>query len=348
MTLPQLGVVLVTFNSADVIFDCLESLLASRGVRLAITVVDNASTDGTPALIRAWAAGATPYEAPGDIPFPLAAAPKPLPLLAEGDPLPAEGHAITLIETGVNGGFAAGVNRGLAHLARNRDLGRFWVLNPDSAVPPDSPRAFATTPGGFGLLGGRVLYLDKPDVIQIDGGLVNRRTGVTDNSGLFQSHRDTPPPDPGRLDFITGASMVVSREFYEAVGPMREDYFLYYEEVDWALRRGRLPLAYCAEGLVYHRAGTAIGSPTIGRPASPFSLYFKHRGRILFLKRFFPGSVPTGLAFSLAKAGQIAAKGYRAEAWAILAGSFNLRPPASVAARLAPEARRLAFGRDLA
>ena len=42
MTLPTLGVVVVTFNAADIIQDCLESLLASRGVQLAIVVVDNA------------------------------------------------------------------------------------------------------------------------------------------------------------------------------------------------------------------------------------------------------------------------------------------------------------------
>ena len=54
---PRLGVVIVAFNSADVILDCLESLLASGGVALSVVVVDNGSGDGTPDLLRAWAAG---------------------------------------------------------------------------------------------------------------------------------------------------------------------------------------------------------------------------------------------------------------------------------------------------
>jgi hypothetical protein len=92
-------------------------------------------------------------------------------------------------------------------------------------------------------MGGRVLYLDTPDCIQIDGGTLNRWTGVTGNLILYALNKGTPPPKAEQMDFITGASMVASRQFYEAAGPMAEDYLLYYEEVDWALQRGVLPLA---------------------------------------------------------------------------------------------------------
>lgn len=344
MNLPSLGVVVVTFNAADVILDCLESLLASPGVRLNILVVDNASTDGTVALLRDWAAGRAPYVVPDDLPFALAPCRKPLrlePGFAETGADAAGRHRIRLVETGVNGGFAFGVNAGLARLAEDPGVERFWILNPDSAVPPDSARAFATAPappGGFALMGGRVLYLDSPETIQIDGGTIDRRSGVTGNLGLGQRHGATPPPRPDQMDFITGASMVASRAFYAQAGPMPEDYFLYYEEVDWALRRGALPLAYCAGGIVYHRAGTAIGSPRPNRPASPFSLYFKHRGRLRFVRRCLPRAVLAAQAYSLAKAAQLLLKGYGAEARALACGAFGLPAPAAVRARLSPEA----------
>ena len=342
--LPPLGVVIVTFNAADVILDCLESLLAATDVRLDIVVVDNASTDDTLMALRNWASGISPYAPPADMPFELTVCSKPV-VLSDAAGSLAAGHNVTLIEAGVNGGFAAGVNRGLAFLAGRPGIDRFWVLNPDSAVPPGTAQAFATKsgPGEFSLMGGRVIYLDDPDKIQIDGGLINWWTGVTGNTHQYMA-ATTPSPDPASFDFITGASMVVSRSFYDRVGPMAEDYFLYYEEVDWALRRGDLPLAYCPGGIVYHRAGTAIGSPTLGRPASPFSLYFKHRARIRFMRRHRARNLPFALAYSLAKAGQLALQGYWLEARTILQASLGLPPPKTVRARLSPEAAIRAFG----
>lgn len=346
---PRLGVVIVSFNSADVILDCLESLLAAKGVTLHVVVVDNASTDGTPEVLEAWAAGRTPYGAPADLPFTLPPAPKPLPLVAPGAaPLPAA-PAITLLRAPFNGGFAAGVNLGLAELARHPGIDRFWVLNPDSVVPPDTPRAFASHPvpdNRFALMGGRVTYLDPPDMIQSDGGTINRFTGVASNTNLGRAFAATPTSDPVDLDFIPGSSMVASRAFYEAAGPMAEDYFLYYEEVDWALRRGDLPLVSCPDARIYHRAGTAIGSPTLQRLASPFALYFLHRGRIRFIRRFFPTSLPVAWAFSLAKAMQYLLKGHAPEAGTLLTASFGLPPPAWVRARLTPEAALQAFARQ--
>jgi GT2 family glycosyltransferase len=352
--LPRLGVVLVTFNSADVILDCLESLLAATEVLLEIIVVDNASTDATLVCLRDWAAGLVPYVPPADMPFALQPCAKPILLDNPGQRVGAQARSgITLIEADVNGGFAAGVNRGLANLSARPEIDRFWILNPDSAVPPGAAYAFATEPGptaGFSLMGGRVVFLDHPSMIQIDGGLINWRTGVTGNIALGQALASTPPPDPASLDFITGASMVVSRAFYERAGPMAEDYFLYYEEVDWALRRltlpgGELPLAYCPGGIVYHRAGTAIGSPTLGRPASPFSLYFKHRGRLRFMRRFRARNLLFAYAYSFAKAAQLALKGYWTEARTVILASFDRPPPAEVRARLSPEAAELAFAK---
>lgn len=351
---PHLGVVIVTFNSADVILDCLESLLASTGVALQIAVVDNASQDDTLAVIRDWAAGRVPFAMATDLPLTLPTAIKPLDLKGGANAgLVNAGlaHRLHLIETGINGGFAAGVNHGLAHLATLRledglgdaSLDRFWILNPDSVADPEAAHAFATAPDGFGLMGGRVLYLDHPDTIQIDGGTLNARTGITGNLNLFARTASTPPPAVADMAFITGASMVVSRAFYNHAGPMPEEYFLYYEEVDWAMRRGALTLAYAPTAVVYHRAGTAIGSAAIGRPASPFALYFKHRGRLHFMRRYFPAALPMAYVYSFAKAAQLLIKGYPVEARTLLGASLGLPPSATIHARLSPEAARLAF-----
>ena len=331
-----LGVVIVTYDSIDVVLDCLETLLAaaiSDGTTLHVAVVDNASSDGTAAAVQAWASGATPYTPPADLPFVHHDVPKPL-----------RAGTLTLIEADSNGGFAAGVNIGLSRLFARPEIDRVWVLNPDSVVPPGTPAAFATyDPGPFALMGGRVTYYDRPDMIQIDGGTLNRWTGVTGNINLYSSALEVPIPDAARLDFVTGASMVVSLAHYETAGPMPENYFLYYEEGDWAMRRGALPLAVCPGAHVYHRGGSAIGSPVPGRPASPFSLYFKHRARMYFVRRYLPLSMPTAWLYTLAKSAQYARKGWRNEAVAVLAGAANTAPPASVRERLCSSAAERAF-----
>lgn len=347
MSVAHLGVVVVTYNATDVILDCLETLLNSAqadSVRLQVVVVDNASTDGTAELIEQWAAGEILYTPSADLPFECKPIAKPL-ILGRISGSGSGPMSITLLAQPVNGGFAAGVNVGLAHLAKDHQLDRFWILNPDSALPPGTVAAFAkhdVGAAGFSLMGGRVAYLDDPEKIQTDGGLIDRRTGVTHGKNKYAAI-DTAFPDPGQLDFISGANMVASRTFYEAAGPMREDYFLYYEEADWALQRNELPLAFCPGGIVYHRAGTAIGSPALNRPASPFSLYFKHRARLRFMRRFFPARLPIAFAYSLAKATQLMLKGYGKEARALLLGSLNRPPPADVLMKLSDDAMSLAF-----
>ena len=342
-----LGVVIVTFNAADVILDCLESLLASQSVQLKIVVIDNASTDDTIETLQRWAKGDVAYKAAQDLPFLAITSAKPIDLTSGLTANAHAGHQVFLVKNGINSGFAAGINRGLALLTAVPGLDRFWILNPDSAVATGTAVAFAnhrTPDGGFSLMGGRLLYCPSDGVIQIDGGTINRRTGITGNLNQYAPHPATPAPDPAGMDFITGASMVVSRAFYERAGPMPEDYFLYYEEVDWALRRGDLPLVYCPGGIVYHRAGTAIGSATLNRPASAFSLYFKHRARLRFMRRHFPRSVLFAHAYSIAKAAQLLLKGYPVEARTLLGASFGRPPAKNIRERLSPEAAKLAFG----
>ena len=347
----SLGVVIVAFNSGREITDCAETLLASAaaaGVRLRVALVDNASTDDTAAGIPAWASGAVPWEAPDDLPFTPQPVPKPLAFAAGGPDLAADPTTeVGLIHSRANRGFAGGVNLGLAWLAQFPETQAMWVLNPDTVTPPEALAALAAhlpQAGPYSLMGGRVTYLDDPGKIQIDGGTLNKRTGVTGNLHLGDPAASTPEPRAADLDFITGASMIASRAFYEAAGPMREDYFLYYEEVDWALRRGDLPLATCPGLRVYHRAGTAIGSPTLDRLASPFSLYFKHRGRMRFVRRFLPGARASAQAYSLAYAARLMIR-HRAfaHARAVLSGAFDSRPPPEVRARITGAAAEYAF-----
>ena len=335
LTDTSIGAIIVTFNAADVIGECLDSLLAQTGAVPWIVVVDNTSTDATVATVRNWAVGR------GDG------------TLSEATEVSAAaGQAgrtrVVMLHSGANRGFAGGVNLGLAVLAKVPMIRHFWVLNPDAFADAGATTAIlgaAAENPHYGIIGGRVCYAEPPHRIQIDGGTINRWTGVTGNINLGAEAATARLPDASDLDFVTGANLVASRGFYDRVGPMKEDYFLYYEEADWALRRGSLPIVLAPGFTVFHHAGTAIGSPTLERIASPFSFWFKYRSRMLFVRRFYPVALPVAVLYATAKALQLMAKGAFPQALTLLRAVWGLSAPPAVRDRLSPEAAQIAFGK---
>ena len=220
----KIGVAITAFEAAPFIGACLSSLLASRDVDLRVVVVDNASPDDTCGAIRRWAVDHLDRAAFTE---------------AEADAIACTDSWLTLLKSPVNGGFAHGTNRALELLMADPSIALFWVLNPDCEARHDTAAHYARagTDGNFALMGGRTLYANHPDTVQTDGGRVSRWTGVCQSVNLGKPAADTAPPPVETLDFITGANCVASRAFLEQAGLMAEHYFLYYEEVDWAMRR---------------------------------------------------------------------------------------------------------------
>jgi GT2 family glycosyltransferase len=299
--LPTLGVIIVTYRSSDVVLPCLESLLNSHYPHIKIVVCDNASPDDTVGAIRGWARRVAEVEPPVERQSAQSGA---LPrrirfrecTASDGEPgISGELSTVTLVHSGLNRGYAGGVNVGLKVLRRYPEIELFWILNPDCVVMPEAATAFVATARknpGFGLMGGRVKYFGQEQQIQSDGGRVHPWTGICASIGLGQPAEGTLPPDPSQIQFVSGASLVASREFLARAGLMVEDYFLYYEEVDWALRRGDLPIVYAEGAVVCHRVGTSIGSATLKSAPSAFANYFNYRNRIRFIRRFFPSHLP--------------------------------------------------------
>ena len=219
--------------------------------------------------------------------------------------------------------------------------------HPDSVVPPHTPARYLEALAGrdFGMASSRCIYYEMPDKVQTDGGFVNRRTGLCSAANIGKPVAATPLPDASALDFLTGANTIDSRRFLDQVGLMPEDYFLYFEEVDWAFRRNGFALELVDGAEIYHHGGSSIGSGAVHRRPTAFANYFNHRNRLRFVRRHLPASRGTAMAWTLAKAAQIALVSGRPEAWAILAGALDRRPPAQVSSRIKdPAARRLAFG----
>jgi GT2 family glycosyltransferase len=327
----MIGVVVLTFRSGDVIEACLDSLPLDTEPGLRVVLCDNQSDDDTVNIIRTWARKSGRNLAEHD---------------AGALALPVDQGPLTLLHVGANLGFAGGVNVGLTHLMRDPDIDLFWILNPDCEVTPGAATAFrerAASAGRFALMGGRICYREAPNLIQSDGGRVDRWSGICSNINQNSDPRIAVVPKEESLDFISGANMVASRLFIERTGLMVEDYFLYYEEVDWAARRGDLPLLYCPEALVYHVGGTTIGTGSTNRRPSPFANFFNYRNRMRYMWRFHRGRLPSAWALSLLRVAKLMAIGAWAEAWAAFSGLHGLPPPDHVRNVIAPIDHKRAF-----
>lgn len=106
----------------------------------------------------------------------------------------------------------------------------------------------------------------------------NRSIGEGEtNTGQFRSPQPTA--------YAHGAAMLVSRAVLERVGPMSEDFFLYYEELDWCerIRRSGFSVWLEPRACVYHKESLTVSK--LGATKT----YYLIRNRILFMRRNFSG-----------------------------------------------------------
>ncbi len=236
----RVAVVVVTYNSERYIADLTSSLPAAfDGVPdVQLLVVDNASSDGTLATAARLAPDAT------------------------------------LVPTGRNAGYAAGINAGLA-VAEPFDA--YLVLNPDVRLPPgalagllaglDEPGVGITVPQLVDPHGTPHPSLRRePTVLRALGEAVlgGRRAGRVGWLGEVV-HDPEVYRRPGTVDWATGAVMCVSADCHRRVGPWDETFFLYSEETEFALRARDVGLTcrYVPGVVAVHVGGEAHTSPKL-------------------------------------------------------------------------------------
>ena len=181
------------------------------------------------------------------------------------------------------------------------DFDYVWILNNDTVQEPDSLRKLVDYAGTkrktekIGIVGSKLLFYDKPTTLQGIGGIYNRWMGYAKTVGVFEEDRGQYDKEVRSIDYAIGASLFVAREFIEEVGFMCEDYFLYFEELDWATRGKKKgwAIAYCCESVVYHKEGSSAGSNSQNRLASEMSDYYLLRNKILYAKKHTPYFLPT-------------------------------------------------------
>jgi hypothetical protein len=293
------AIVLVNWNNWRDVAECLDSLLAQDTHAIHVFVVDNGSSDGSVAALQGWCAAPARLpgwrELPGVSRLTDSAPARPVAVrLAAGSPrdLPAAAPdcRVTIVDTGTNTGFAGGCNAGI-HAAGSRHFAHFWMLNPDTVVQRNTLAALlrrAAEEPRPGIVGSTLRYYDRPGIVQACGGAaMDPGTVEGRHVGDGLEIERLPAAREGverQLAYVMGASMLVSREFLRDIGPMQEDYFLYFEEADWAARsRGRYALAWAPDSHLFHKSGTSSS-----RVVRVFATRLYYRNRLRFAGRFFP------------------------------------------------------------
>jgi N-acetylglucosaminyl-diphospho-decaprenol L-rhamnosyltransferase len=219
MSMSDLAMIIVNWNTRDLLRDCLTSVYASRGVTFQVCVVDNASTDSSPEMVER------------------------------------EFPQVRLIRNLRNSGFAHANNLGLRLWSFGEpgqpDTPRYaLLLNSDTVTPPDvlaQMVAFLDTHPAAGVVG--------PKLVRLDGSLdlACRRSFPTPAVsfyhffGLGKMFPASPhfgrynltyldPDQLTEVDSVNGAFMLVRAQAIEQAGLLDEEFFFGGEDLDWAYR----------------------------------------------------------------------------------------------------------------
>jgi GT2 family glycosyltransferase len=221
---PLVSIITVNYNHSEVTLDLLESLYNITYPNIEVIVVDNASPNDHPKIMK------------------------------EKYP------SIVLIESVINYGFAGGNNLGIMRARGDYIL----MLNNDVIVAPDFLEPLVNKlieEPEYGALSPKIMYHHTPDTIQYAGfSEINTKTvrnvtigkGQVDK-GQFDMDRETA--------YVHGAAMIVPMSVIKHIGMMSYEFFLYYEEADWCNRmtRAGYKIGYVHNSKVFHKESVTTG-----------------------------------------------------------------------------------------
>jgi GT2 family glycosyltransferase len=307
LSLSRVYIIIVNWNGWKDTIECLESVFRSDFYDYRVIVCDNGSSDGSLEHVMAWAenrldslpeAGRLRDKSYPPVSKPISYVIYNRAEAESGDCLDGDSSLI-LIRNESNLGFAGGNNVGMRYALICQDFDFVWLLNNDTVVNPDSLSKLVRRMlenKSSGMCGSTLLHYDNPDRVQaLGGGYYCKWIGLPWHQGrLKKSGSKVDKTKVERwMNYIIGASMLVSKEFIQNIGLMSEDYFLYFEEVDWAIRgKERFSLAFAPESVVYHKVGSSIGTSSNPRKKSLICDYYNIRNRLFFTRRYFPYSMP--------------------------------------------------------
>ncbi len=220
----NLYVIVLNWNGERVITACLESLSAVSEPAMRIVVVDNASTDSSPRIVR--------EQFPG----------------------------VELIVNDRNLLFAEGNNVGIRH-AISAGAKYILLLNNDTEVDSDFAARMIEaleTNRDAGIVGPKIFYHDDPKRIWYGGGSFYPLIWVPRHLAI---RKFDAAGTPGETGYVTGCALFVRREVFDDIGLLDPGYRMYCEDVDFCLRaiRSGWKCYYEPRSIVWHKVSSSSG-----------------------------------------------------------------------------------------
>ena len=294
-------VVILNYNGWEDTVECLESVLRSQHISYRIVVVDNNSVDSSVENILEWAkksveaavvVGLDPDNNELYVRSNVAGHGG----VADVDQASAtgnEGHLalpLVIIQARKNGGFAYGNNIGINFALHQADCEYIWLLNNDTVIFPNTLSILVSyftqirQKEKLGILGCIQRYYSDPSTVQAVAGAFDkwkaRVWNVGEGSRFLGADTEIP-----RCDYVYGASMMFSRECVAEVGFLNEEYFMYFEEIDYAVRakiKG-YGWAVCRDASILHKYRASVS-----REGEEFKEYYLRRNIFKFYKLYYP------------------------------------------------------------
>lgn len=226
------AVLILNYNGAPFIDECLKSLMNVSSEPFEIYVIDNGSSDSSLALVRA------------------------------------EYPMVRVIEMGRNLGFAAAYDL----VIRQLEFENFILLNVDTIVDRNWLQPLlrvADDNKHVGACGSKIIHISDRRTIDHAGGMLTLIGAGLDigkweiDDGRYRKSME--------IGFACGCSLFIKKAAYLHVGGFDPEYFMYHEDVDlcWKLRMFGYSVMFVPESVVYHHVGMGT-EQTIETPFKTF------------------------------------------------------------------------------
>lgn len=325
----EVSIVVLNRNRGKDLIECLDSIYCNSYGRFDVIVVDNASTDGSVEMVKAWASGipgpagpesgshaagqAGPWWGPdGQMPREVrpAGVTRPIPYRhltvsapdqaerLETEPQRYDGAApgLTVVSAPGNLGFAGGHNLGLT-IALRGSADFVLLLNSDMIVDRDFLEPLLSELGSerVGAAGPVVLYHCDPTRIWQAGGDIFPARGSS-RRRFAESRLEVLGSRSLTTQYLPGCAVLFRRAALESVGLLDDDYFLYFEDTDWFARAAKLGWEFrvVPGSKVWHKE--TVFDMTA---KSVSAAYYFSRNRLMFIKKNYPACMPSALFWSL-------------------------------------------------